>query len=110
MTALPGAMPASVVDQYASHYLRCGAKEVSPISPIDLTLVDQPQVDLVNERRWLQRVTLALAFELTAGDAAELDIDNRSNSLRAVRLPRLQSPRSAVTSGGEAIGWARMTG
>ena len=55
MTALPGVMPASVVDQYASHHLRCGAKEVSPISPVDLALVDQPQVDLVNER-WLERV------------------------------------------------------
>jgi hypothetical protein len=42
-----------------------------------MTLVYQSQIDLVNEGSWLECVTDALAFELTAGDPSKLGIDER---------------------------------
>jgi hypothetical protein len=50
---------------------------VRSILPVDLALIDETQVDLVDERRRLQRVIHALASELTGSDAAQLGIQER---------------------------------
>ena len=45
------------------------------IVPIDLSLIDQAQIDLVNKGRRLQRVVGAFASELSRRDSPELRID-----------------------------------
>jgi hypothetical protein len=64
-----------VIDQDAPHDLRRHAKEVRPILPIALSLVDEPQIDLVDERGRLERVVHSFHPELPVGDATELRID-----------------------------------
>jgi hypothetical protein len=68
------AVPASVIDEDPAHHLGRNAKEVCLTVPINLTLVDEPQVHLVNERRWLQRMVGPFAPKLAGGYATELRI------------------------------------
>ena len=70
-------MTAGVIDQDAPHDLRRHAKEVRPVLPIGLSLIDEPQVDLVHERRRLECVVGPLHPELPVGHATELRIDPR---------------------------------
>jgi hypothetical protein len=66
---------AGVIDQDPPHHLRRHPKEVRPVLPIGLSLIDEAQVDLVDERRRLERVIGPLHPELPVGDATELRID-----------------------------------
>ena len=75
IASLPGTAPAGVIDQDPAHRLRGDAKEVCLTVPIDLMLVDKPQVHLVDKRRWLQRVVGPFAPKLAGGYATELRID-----------------------------------
>jgi hypothetical protein len=68
-------VPAGVVDWDPANDLRGHTKEMCPILPIDLALVDEPQVHLVNKRRRLQGVVGPFAPKLARGNAAELRID-----------------------------------
>jgi hypothetical protein len=77
VTALSCAMTTRMVDENAAHRLCGHAEEVRSILPVDLALIDETQVDLVDERRRLQRVIHALASELTGSDAAQLGIQER---------------------------------
>ena len=95
-------MPTGVIDQDPAHDLRRDAKEMASILPIDLALVDEPDVHLMNKRRRLQGVVGALAPKLARGNAAKLPVDERQQGTERSRSPRLQSPSSAVTSRGEA--------
>jgi len=45
------------------------------IVPIDASLIDQPQIDLVNKGRRLERVVGAFAPELSRRDSPELRVD-----------------------------------
>ena len=53
--------PARVVDEDPTHHLRCGSKEVGSVPPIHVPLINQAKVDLVDERRRLKCVALALS-------------------------------------------------
>jgi hypothetical protein len=64
-----------VIDQDPAHDLRRRAKEMRPILPIDLPLIDEPQVHLVNQRRRLQGVVSPLAAKLAPRDATEFRVD-----------------------------------
>jgi hypothetical protein len=79
-----------VIDQDPPHDLCGDAKEVCAILPVDLALIDEPQVDLVNERRWLQGVVSTLAPELTRGGPAELSVDEREQQIE--RSPVAATP------------------
>jgi hypothetical protein len=79
-------VPAGVIDQDAAHHLRGDAKEVRPILPVDLALIDHPQVNLVNERRRLQCVGGAFASELAAGHATQLRIDQREQLIQSTAI------------------------
>jgi hypothetical protein len=69
------AMTTSVVDEDAAHDLRRDTKEVRAILPIDLALVDEPEVRLMNQGRRLQRVVRTLAPKLACGHPAKLRVD-----------------------------------
>ena len=68
-------MTTGVIDQDPAHDLRRDTKEMRSILPIDLALVDEPDVRLMNEGRRLQGVVGPLAPKLARGNAAKLRID-----------------------------------
>ena len=76
---LTGAATPGVIDQDPAHDLRRDAKEVRPILPIDLSLIDEPQVDLIYQRRRLQGVVGPLAAKLAHRNPTQLRIDKWSN-------------------------------
>ena len=68
-------MTTGVIDQDAAHDLRRDTKEMRSILPVDLALVDEPEVHLMNKGRRLQGVVGPLLPKLARGHAAELRID-----------------------------------
>jgi hypothetical protein len=64
-----------VIDQDPAHDLRRNTKKMRSILPIDLALVDEPDVRLMNKGRRLQGVVGPLVPKLARGHAAELRID-----------------------------------
>src|SRR5512134_1048529 len=68
-------MTTGVIDQDPAHDVRGDTKEMRPILPIDLALVDEPDVHLMNKGRRLQGVVGPLLPKLARGHAAELRID-----------------------------------
>jgi hypothetical protein len=74
-----------VVDENPAHHLRGGPEEMCPIAPIDLPLVDEAKVDLVHERRRLQRLTRAFAPKERRGSPSELSVHSRDQL-----IPRLE--------------------
>ena len=68
-------MTTGVVDEDPPHDLCGDTKEMRPILPIDLALVDESQVHLVDERRRLQGVARPLVTKLARGNAAQLGVD-----------------------------------
>jgi hypothetical protein len=79
-----------VIDQDPAHDLCRDAKKVGSMVPVDLALVDEPEVDLVNERRRLQRVVSPLASKLARGRPAELSVDEREQQIE--RSPIAATP------------------
>ena len=73
--SLARAVTPGVIDQNPAHHHRRNTKEVRSIMPIDLPLIDEPQVHLVDERRRLQGVVGPLAAKLARRNATELRID-----------------------------------
>ena len=70
-------MALRVIDQYAAHHLRGHSHEVCAVLPVDLFLIGQPQISLVDERRGLKGVILALSPEIASGDGSQFVIHNR---------------------------------
>ena len=70
-------MAPGVIDQDPAHDLRRHAEKVRPILPIDLPLVDEPEVHLVDQGRGLQGVVGPLAPKLARRHATELRVDQR---------------------------------
>ena len=87
-TAAPLARAATpgVIDQDPAHDLRRDTKEVRSILPIDLPLIDEPQVHLMNERRRLQGVVGPLATKLAGRNATELRIDERQQLIECTAV------------------------
>ena len=68
-------MTTGVIDQDATHDVRGDTKEVRPILPVNLPLIDKPDKHLVHKSRRLQGVIGPLAPELADRNAPELRID-----------------------------------
>jgi hypothetical protein len=64
-----------VIDQDPAHDLRCDTEEMRSILPIDLALVDEPDIYLMNKGRRLQGVAGPFVPKLARGNAAKLRID-----------------------------------
>jgi hypothetical protein len=59
---------------------------VGAVLPADLIDLDQAQVDLVHERRRLQRVPGPLPAHVTQRDPAQLLVDQRDQPLEGIGL------------------------
>jgi hypothetical protein len=64
-----------VVDEDPAHDLRRNTEEMRTILPVDAPLIDEPDVHLMNESRWRQRVVGPLVPELARGNPTKLRID-----------------------------------
>ena len=53
-TALSSEPRSRVIDENPPHQTGSHAKDMSPVAPVDMTLIDQSEVGLVNEGGWLQ--------------------------------------------------------
>jgi hypothetical protein len=70
-----------VVDEDLSHDSRGDREEVSFGLPPNARLIGESEECLVDEGRRVQRVTLALALELSMGDRTQLGIDERNDPI-----------------------------
>jgi hypothetical protein len=80
VAALDRGVTTGVIDQDPAHDLCRDAKKVGSILPVDLALIDQPQVDLVNERRRLQTWS-ARSRRAGARPPGELSVDEREQQI-----------------------------
>ena len=79
--ALSARTVARVIDQYAPHQLRRDPKKVRAVFPVNLFLIDQPEISLVYQRRGLQRVARALTSHVVMGQPMQLTIDQGQQSV-----------------------------
>jgi hypothetical protein len=82
-----GACP-RVIDEDAAHGLRCDPEKTFTVGGSELALLQEPQIDLVDERCGRQRVTWRLAAELPPRDLAELVVDERHELFERFTIAR----------------------
>jgi hypothetical protein len=83
-TTLSSEPRSRVIDEYPAHQARSHAKEVGPVAPADLPLIDQSEVGFVYEGGWLQRMAGHLAPQLRACDASQMVVDDRDELVKGV--------------------------
>jgi hypothetical protein len=81
---LIGEARSRVIDEYPPHQRRSHAKEVRPVAPVGLPLVDQSKVGFVYEGGWLERMPGALAPQLGACDSSKMVVDDRDQLIKGV--------------------------
>jgi hypothetical protein len=75
--ALFGNAIARVVDEDAAHHHRGEPDELRAVGPVDLPLVDQPQVGFVHQRGGLQGVPGPLLTQVAARQSPQFVVDDR---------------------------------
>jgi hypothetical protein len=75
--ALRISVASRVVDEDASHYLSRDGEEVRAVGPLNVSLIDEPDVSFVDQSRGLQSVTFALTAHVAARKAMEFVVDKR---------------------------------
>jgi hypothetical protein len=70
-----------VVDENAAHHFGGYTKELRAVLPRDTTLIDQPEVGLVNERCRLQGMTGSFASKVGRRAAAQFLVDERHEQI-----------------------------
>ena len=83
-TTLVGEPRSRVIDEYPPHQARSHAKEMGPVAPVDMPLIDQSEVGFVDEGGWLQRMAGYLAPQLRACDTSQMVVDNRDELVKRV--------------------------
>ena len=76
-----------VIDEYPPHQARSHAKEMGPVAPVDLPLIDQSEVGFVYKSGWLQRMAGYLAPQLRACDTSQMVVDDRDELVKGVSFP-----------------------
>ena len=83
-SALVGETRSRMVDENPPHQAGGSAKEMRPIAPFDMPLIDQADVGFVDKGGWLQRMARRLATQLRGCDATEVVVDNRDQLVKRV--------------------------
>jgi hypothetical protein len=83
-TTLSSEPRSRVIDEYPPHQARSHAKEVGPVAPVDLPLIDQSEVGFVYESGWLQRMAGYLASQRRACDPSQMVVDDRDELVKGV--------------------------
>jgi hypothetical protein len=89
-----------VVDQDAAHLQAGDGEKMIPILNGDRSSANQFQVGLVNQRRGLQGVFLALPAHFTGGNPVELFVDKLGHLLSGLPIAGLH----AMQEGGHTFG------
>jgi hypothetical protein len=69
---LDSAVPSGRVNENLSHEARSHANEMRAALPAQILIASKFDVRLVDERRWLERVTRPFAAEIVSGQPAQL--------------------------------------
>jgi hypothetical protein len=86
-TTLSSEPRSRVIDEYPPHQARSHAKEVGPVAPVELPLIDQSEVGFVYEGGWLQRMPGYLAPQLRACDTSQMVVDDRDEPVNRISPP-----------------------
>src|SRR5215510_10856209 len=95
--------PPGEIHQNPPHQLRRHAEKVRAILPLHLPDIHQLQVDLVDERRRLQRVIGTLCRHVTARYAVQLSVDHWKQLVECLLSPAPHANKSLVTSAGACV-------
>jgi len=79
------------VDENTPHQPGTDGVKVSPILPSDTLELDQPQIDLMNERGRLQGMTFIFAGHAAARQTVEFLVDQRGEVFQRGVIPRSPS-------------------
>jgi hypothetical protein len=82
-------------DEDPTHDLRGDTKEMSPVTPIAVALIDESQIGLVDECRRLQGVAHPLMPKLPLRDPAQLGVNERQQLIECAAIPATPVPRAA---------------
>ena len=83
-------MTARMIDENATHQPRSDRKEVCAILPMHVSLIDKPQVCLVNQSRSLHRVPLLIApftLHVLVGQPVQFFINQRRQTVERCLVP-----------------------
>lgn len=89
-TAALGGLHAGVVDKYTAHGARGERKKVAPILIIDPGF-EKANVGLMHKRGSLERVARGFPAQLSAGQAAQLRVNDSKQLIFRARVPRFDS-------------------
>ena len=76
---------ASIVNQDAPHHLSSDPKKMGAILPGDI-LIDQPEIRLVDQGRWLQRVIRTFSSQIMTGQATQLVVNQGQEPIESLRV------------------------
>jgi len=94
-------MLARMIDQDASHQLRRDAVKLCPILPARVSLVDELQVGLVDQRGWLQSMVLPFATQIVSCQPPQFAIHERHQLLESCLVAGAPIDEQL----GNAFGW-----
>jgi hypothetical protein len=94
--ALLGEPFPGVIDEDSPHHPGGHAEEVRPVAPLSLSLVNEPHVRFVDERRRLQRMTGWFSLHVAGRQATQVPVNERQQVLEGLPIP--------VAPGNEPLG------
>ena len=80
-------LAACVVHQDLSHQPRGHAKKMRAALPGRIRLIDEPNVSLVDQRGWLQRVPLAFLAQVAGGKLTEFAVHQGREVIEGLLVP-----------------------
>ena len=97
-----------VIDENAPHYLRRDGEEMRTIGPVNVFLIDEPNVSLVDEGCGLKRVTFSLPAHVATRKAMEFVVDQRIQLVECVLVS--VAPLSEQLSDLMLVRWSSQLG
>lgn len=79
--------PPSLIDENPAHDCGRDTEEMRATRQCGAADIHEPEIDLVNERGWLDGDGRRFAAELPAGDAAQLVIHQRQQAFEGLLVP-----------------------
>src|SRR5438876_6947662 len=100
-SAFKTVLVARIVQQDTAHDLRRNAEKMRAILPMNLLLIDKPQVGFVYQSRRLQRVIAILAPHIAVRQAMQLPFDKRQQFIqgRLIAVPPINQQTGNVSVG-----------
>ena len=90
--AFRGELPSAAIDEDSSHQARGYRKEMGPVTPLDLPLIDKAQIRFVDEGRGLQDMPSPFAAHETGREAVQVFVDDRHEPVE--RITTTVAPRN----------------